>query len=147
MKTINDNAKYEVWLNAEVMHNASREWLSELNFVNDEQLFFDDLVVSYTLQLIDSKHYKDSKELINRLSALQLETKTLIGAVKKHEKELEVMVDGIDQPEEEVRYKEAHRALILEMGDFMKRYKTLKKSLFALIKNIIKEGKQKRLLQ
>ncbi|MBJ6367499.1 hypothetical protein [Snuella sedimenti] len=147
MKKIGNKAKYEVWLSAETMHNASREWLSELNFVKDEQLFLDDLVVAYTLQLIDSKHYKESKHLIEVLSALQVETKNLIETIRAHENGLKVMVDGVDQQEEEAHYKDTHRKLILEVSAFMKRYRALKTKLFALIKNIMKERKQKRLLQ
>ena len=36
--------KYEAWLSPETMHKGSLNWLSELRFAKDEQLFFDDLV-------------------------------------------------------------------------------------------------------
>jgi len=56
------------------------------------------------------------------------------------------MVDGIDQPKEEADYKNEHRRLIVEINDFLKEYRVLKKTLFSLIKNIKKEEKQKRLI-
>ncbi|NNK40881.1 MAG: hypothetical protein HKP45_09540, partial [Winogradskyella sp.] len=61
MSTFNTNPKMVEWLNADEMHDASKKWLSELEFVADEQLFFDDLIKSYTLQLIDSKYFNKSQ--------------------------------------------------------------------------------------
>ena len=52
MKNMYTKANYVEWLSAEVMHEASRKWLSELRFIKDEQLFFDDLINSYTNHLI-----------------------------------------------------------------------------------------------
>jgi len=139
--------KYDVWLSAETMHKHSRKWLSELKFARDEQLFFDDLVKSYTLQLIDSKHFADSKKIIDKLHSLQKETNTLIHTIENHEKGLKVMLDGINELEKEDAYRHKHGKLIIVVSNFLEKYRTLKTKLFSLIKSIIKEGKQKRLLQ
>ena len=148
MKTRKVKAKkYEAWLSTETMHSGSRKWLSELRFAKDEQLFFDDLVKSYTLQLIDSKHFMESKEIVEQLSAQQKETDALINTVVNHEKGLQIMVDGINQLQEENAYKDKHAKLIIKVSQFLENYRALKSQLFTLIKSIIKEGKQKRLLQ
>ena len=147
MKTSSKDIKYVEWLNADVMHNASRNWLSELMFIKDEQLFFDDLIKSYTLQLIDSRYFAKSKKIIDRLSHLQKDTDKLIEKVKKHEIGLKVMVDKIDQLEEEENYKKEHRNLIILVTEFFQMNQSVKKQLFKLIKGIIKEKKQKLLLQ
>ena len=139
--------KYEAWLSTETMHTGSLKWLSELRFAKDEQLFFDDLVKSYTLQLIDSKHFMHSKKIIDQLRTQQKETDVLINTVVNHEKGLEIMVDGINQLKEENAYKDEHGKLIIKVSQFLGNYRTLKTQLFTLIKSIIKEGKQKRLLQ
>lgn len=147
MKTKSKPPKYVAWLSAETMHDASKKWLSELKFAKDEQLFLDDLVKSYTLQLIDSKHFKESRNVIIQLGELQKKTDTLIETIKKHERELKIMVDGIDQIQLEKAYKENHGKLIVKVADFLKAYKKLKTQLFALVKSILKANKQKRLLQ
>ncbi|MEL0456025.1 hypothetical protein WJN01_07295 [Flavobacteriaceae bacterium SZ-1-7] len=147
MKTKEIKLKYQPWLSADIMHEDSLKWLSELNFIKDEQLFFDDLVKSYTLQLIDSKHFAESKKIVSRLSSSQKATNALLEVVKKHEKGLKIMVDGIDQLNEEDGYKNEHVELITRVTKFLENYRTFKTQLFVLIKNIIKEGKQKRLLQ
>jgi len=146
MKATYTNIKYVEWLSAEIMHKNSIEWLSDLEFMKDEQLFFDDLIKSYTLQLIDSKHFKESKRIIDTLSKLQTKTDLLIESVKTHKNDLKIMVDGIDQPKEEEGYKNEHRGLIVEINNFIKDYRILKTELFSLIKNIKKAEKQKRLI-
>lgn len=147
MKTKKGNKKYVEWLNAEDMHDASRNWLSELRFIKDEQRFFEELIKSYTLQLIDSDHFLTSKEIVETLSKLQKKNKAFIEDVKTHENELLIMVDGIDQLEEEETYKNKHRELIVDLSDYFKKYRNLKKRLFKTIEEIMKHDKQKRLLQ
>ncbi|ULC57911.1 hypothetical protein MBM09_08255 [Flaviramulus sp. BrNp1-15] len=147
MKTKKVKVKYDAWLSPEIMHNASRKWLSELEFAKDEELFFDDLVKSYTLQLIDSKHFSESKKIVDRLSKIQKETEKLIEIVKTHEVDLKIMVDGINQLAEEDAYRKEHGKLIIIISEFLEKYRTLKTELFTLVKGVIKEGKQKRLLQ
>ncbi|WP_341215629.1 hypothetical protein [uncultured Wocania sp.] len=147
MKTKSKNPKYVAWLNTETMHNTSKKWLSELEFTKDEQLFFDDLIKSYTLQLIDSKHFTESKNVVNQLVKLKKETDGLIETIKLHERELKIMVDGIDQIELEKAYRDKHGKLIITVSNFLEDYRTLKMRLFALVKGVLKDNKQKRLLQ
>ncbi|MBT8324837.1 MAG: hypothetical protein KJO96_06020 [Winogradskyella sp.] len=147
MSTFNTNPKMVEWLNADEMHDASKKWLSELEFVADEQLFFDDLIKSYTLQLIDSKYFNKSQSIIEALKKIKKRNNLLIEAIKTHESELKIMVDGVDDLPNEERYKKEHRNLIIVVSDFLKDYKVFKTEFFALIKKVIKEAKQKRLLE
>ncbi|MFG6686682.1 hypothetical protein ACGK9U_08880 [Mariniflexile sp. HNIBRBA6329] len=147
MKTKEVKAKHEAWLNAETMHNSSLKWLSELKFAKDEQLFFDDLVKYYTIQLIASKYFNKSKKIVTKLSDLQEKTDSLINTIIEHEKGLKIMVDTINQLDEEEIHKKEHRKLIITVSYFLEKYRAFKAELFSLVKGIIKEGKQKRLLQ
>ena len=147
MKTIHTKAKHTEWLSAEDMHDASRLWLSELQFFKEEQLFLEDLIKSYTLDIIDNNHFEKSKKIVDKLSISVKNTQVLLNAVNTHEKGLSIMVDGIDQIEEEIEYRREHRNLIELIGEFKKRYQSIKKRLFNLIKVVMKEGKQKRLIE
>ncbi len=147
MRTADKRPKYVEWLNADVIHEASRNWLSELRFIKDEQRFFENLIKSYTLQLIDSERFSNSKKLVARLDALQKKNKAFIETVKSHENELLIMVDGLDQLKKEDAYKTKHRALIVDINKYFKTYRSLKKRLFDTIDDIMKHEKQKRLLQ
>lgn len=147
MRVIQTKPKYVAWLSSEEMHNHSKKWLSELEFAKDEQLFFNDLVKSYTLQLIDAKHFKKSKSLIKQLSRLQKGTDKLIQTIKEHGRDLKIMVDGIDQLKEEKAYKKEHEKYTIKVNAFFKAYRSQKSKLFSHIKGIMKENKQKRLLK
>ncbi|WP_439152310.1 hypothetical protein [Winogradskyella sp.] len=146
MKTIHTNARHTEWLSADEMHYESKNWISELEFCKEEQLFFEDLIKSYTLPILDNNHFEESKALINKLSKILKQTQTLINAVKSHEKELSIMVDGVDQIKEETAYRKEHRNLIELISEFKKRYQTIKTKLFDLIKLVMQENKQKHLI-
>ena len=147
MKTTKTEVKYVEWLNAEDMHEASKKWISELSFVKDEQQFFEDLIKSYTLQLLDSQNFPKSKEIVESLNKLQKKNYTLIKMIKTHENKLQIIVDGIDQLKEEKTYKNKHRALILDVSKFLREYRKLKTQLFDIIKVVMKKEKQKHLLR
>jgi hypothetical protein len=146
METQPINTKYVEWLSAEEMHEASRKWLSELNFLKDEHLFFEDLISSFTLQFISKDRYSNSKEIIDAINRSQKENKELIKLVKAHEYALHIMVDGIDQPEKEALYKKEHQELILSINAFTKDFKLIKAQLFDIIKRFKKEEKFQHLL-
>jgi|GEM_PF-301040 len=146
MTTTQMNTKYVEWFSADEMHKHAQGWLSELEFVKDEHLFFEDLVKTYTLQLIETKKFSENKEIIDAINRSQKRNHLLIEAIKVHSNELEIMVDGIDQPKEEESYKKEHRNLIILVSDFLKEYRTLKSQLFSLFEDILKKEKQQRLL-
>ena len=147
MKTTQSKINYVVWLSPEVMHDASRKWLSELEFIKGEQLFFKDLVKSYALQLIDSKHIDESRKVIDQLNKVKKKTTLLVEFIQNHENELKIWEDSIDDSNEEERYKTEHRKLIIDVSKFFQNYRVFKTKLFDLIKEIIKEQRQKRLLK
>jgi hypothetical protein len=146
MKTIQTQARYVEWLSPEDMHNASQEWLSELKFTKDEHLFFEDLITTFTTQLIESGKFSDNKEIIDAINRSEKQNNLLIEAIKIHENELQVMVDGIDQLEEEKAYTKEHSDLIIVIAAFLKEYKSLKTQHFRIIKNIKKEEKLRHLI-
>ncbi len=147
MKNTQTSTKYVEWLSAEEMHAASKEWLSELEFIKDEHLFLDDLIKSYTLQLIEPNKFAGNKEIIDAINNSQKRNNTLIDAVKVHENELHIMVDGVNQTDEEDAYKQGHRDLILKINDFLKYYRSLKIQLFEIIKKIKKDEKIRLLIE
>ncbi|NND11798.1 MAG: hypothetical protein HKN96_11365, partial [Flavobacteriaceae bacterium] len=61
MKTEQTYPRYVEWLSAEEMHNASREWLSELRFMKDEHHFYEDLITSFTMQMLEQDKFPENK--------------------------------------------------------------------------------------
>ncbi len=138
--------KYIKWLNADEMHEGSMRWFSELKFIRDEQFFLNNLVQSFTLQLIDSNLFKDSKKIIAGLQHAEKDIVPLFKKVQAHENQLEIIVDDVDQLKMEKAYLETHKEVQIEMNDYTQRYREIKEQLFKLLTSIMKKDKQKRLL-
>ena len=141
MKTTQKQTRFVEWLSPEEMHYGSQEWLSELQFIKDEHLFFEDLIKSYTLQLISPEKFSHNTEVIDAINRSQKQNNLLIKAIITHKNDLKIMVDGIDQIKEEEAYKKAHRGFIIEVSEYLKYYRLLKTQLFEIIKSIKKEEK------
>ncbi len=146
MKAKLPNVKYIEWRSPEELHEASLNWVSELKFIKDEQHFLDELIENYSLQLISEKTFEKSKKLVNELSQKRKDIDPLLKKIINHLNELTLLVDGIDEPKKEKQYKEDHRLLLVEVSKYLDHYKQMKRKVFELIKNIMKQSKQKRLL-
>ncbi|WP_440068955.1 hypothetical protein [Tenacibaculum discolor] len=142
MKTKKTQLKYVEWLSAEDMHLTSKQWLSELSFLKDEQLFFEDLIRKYIFELITPDQFKKTTKIVESLSDSRKRTEELIKLVEAHERGLEVMVDGVDEMIEEEVYKNEHRRLIVMFSEFLKEYKDLKQTIFTTVKKIAKSEKK-----
>jgi GTP-binding protein EngB required for normal cell division len=145
MKTKQINTNFVKWLSAEEMHNDSKDWLLELKFLNDEYLFFEDLIKWNTLQLIDFQSYSKSKEIIENFSASKNTNDELIKLIQKHENNLQVVVDDVDDLKEEA-YKKEHKTLLILLKNHVLEHRALKLHLFDILKKIKKTEKQKRLI-
>ncbi|MBT8178674.1 MAG: hypothetical protein KJO94_08245 [Eudoraea sp.] len=138
--------RYIEWISPEEMHSATLAWLSELKFIKDEQRFLNGLVKSYTEQLINHKIYDKSKQLVGEILDAENELDRLLKKVQVHENQLEIMIDDVDQPKMEKAYRETHLELLQLMQGYLEDYRDLKTQLFNLLTRVIKQEKQKRLL-
>ena len=138
--------RYIEWFSPAEMHDHSRTWLSHLDFMQHEQEFLNGLITFYMEQLADSRLYNRSKKIINELLDLEKKITALHDVVVKHEAQLEIMLDKIDQPKMESAYRDEHHDLLERMQDYESEYKNVKKSLFTLISEIIRKEKQQHLL-
>ena len=78
MKTTSIHLKYVEWLSAEDMLLMSKQWLSELSFLKDEQLFFEDLIRKYIFELIAPSQFKKTTKIVEALSSSREKTEELI---------------------------------------------------------------------
>jgi hypothetical protein len=143
MMTAKTQFRYLQWISADEMYDESKKWLSELNFIKDEHLFFDDVIKTYTLQLIDKNSFAENKAIADALSKSQKQNDMLLESIKAHKNEIEILLDGIDQLKEEDNLKKEHKNLILLVSDFFYDYKKLKTKLFKVIKDIMKAQKMR----
>lgn len=146
MKTTTITTNYIEWLSAEEMHKQSLAWLSELNFIKDEHLFFEDLIKTFTIELLELQDFSNDKEIVDAINRSEKRTIQFIEAVIAHEKGLQIMVDEIDQPKDEKAYKEEHKKLAIEVNQFLQGYRILKSQVFTIITAVKKEQKYRTLL-
>jgi hypothetical protein len=144
---IKDNThRYIEWIDPEEMHRATVRWLSEVKFMRDEQMFLNNLIKHYTVQLVDSKIFGKSKEIVSKLTDLEKESISLMKKIQAHENRLEIMIDDVDQLELEKAYRDTHRELTSTMDGYKEEYMQIKTRLFDLVSSVLKKEKQKRLL-
>lgn len=146
MKNNSTKYRYVEWLNTEEMHQETKSWLSELKFIRDEQFFLDDLVRSYTLQLIDSAFFNESKQIIEKIRKAEKDLELILKKVQLHETQLKIMMDGVDQLKMEKAYIETHKELINSINEYTRNYRNIKQGLFQTVSALMKKDKQKRLL-
>jgi|SRR5690606_9775167 len=142
MKTKGEKYGYIEWLSAEEMHEASMQWMSELKFVRDEQLFLNDLIKLNTLNLIDDTIFDESKSIIDAISLSEKEVVQLLKKVQSHENLLEIMVNDVDELEMESAYLETHWRLVSEIQKYISDYRKIKTKLFDLISSLLKKNKR-----
>ena len=138
--------RYIEWIDPEEMHRITLLWLSELKFMKDEQFFLNDLIKHYTVQLVDSKIFGKSKEIVSALADLEKEGISLMKKMQAHENKLEIMIDDVAQLEQEKAYRDTHRELTGTMDHYKEDYREIKTGLFKLVSGVLKKEKQKRLL-
>ena len=146
MKATNKSHRYNEWLSPEEMHATSVQWISELKFAKDEQLFLNDLVRNYTLQLVEGDMFEKSKVLVKDLSNTEKEVIILMKKVQVHENQLDIMTDDVNQLPMEKAYIQTHKELLSEIEHYAAEYRELKAKLFSLLTAIMKNQKQHRLL-
>lgn len=145
MKKNNPPFKFVEWSSPDELHEESLLWRSELEFSKDEQQFLNALVKNHTLDLISGDTFNKSKKVISALAKEEKEVSALVARVVKHSNGLEILVDGVDQIKEEAAYKKDHYDLKIEVSRYYENYKQTKREIFELIKQIIKQKKQKQI--
>ena len=146
MKTKKQIYRYLEWKSPEEMHETSLEWISALKFVKDEQLFLNDIVKAYTLQITSLGLLEESRKLVTSITNAEAEVDEILKKVQVHENQLSIMIDDVDQPKMEKAYTETHRDMIFAIDTYLTNYRQLKGSLFQMISKVMKKEKQKRLL-
>lgn len=128
-------ARYLLEAGLDVLHAQTNEWVSEIAFWRDELAFYYVLMLDKTNQWVPENKSSDLNAIENEIVSLSgSDLDELQKAVLEHEKFLNDLLDN--HPENEQVYRTKHRQLAVQVIQFEKRFKYLKKSVFALFKNI-----------
>lgn len=122
----------------EILHEQSNEWLSEIAFWYDEVAFLYSLVVKKTLKSVPLNARSIIEKTESELTKLTGgELDELKFSIEQHEKFLLSVIERKDITNEEL-YRDRHHQLTLQMEDFERRFKFLKKDVFKLVELVVK---------
>lgn len=127
------------------LHNDSMLWISEINFINDEVRFLEHLLSAKYIDCLAAGLYKKIEELVHKLK----EQKKVGDTLKIVTKEQEVILTDLIKRNNVLSNKnflENHKKLELEVSYYIKKYKRLKKQIFDIVENVMKQKVQKKLI-
>lgn len=91
MKT--DEGKHTEWLSVERMREISKNWLSDLNFIKDEQLFLEELITSHTQKILEEHSLIRTQNATTALYRTKRGSEKLITQIVQHEFDLKLMIE------------------------------------------------------
>lgn len=126
------------------MHSDSTDWLSEMDFMDDEVEFFSEMLRNYFMALA-IKDFEHEKLLIRNRQTLANEIELMKQRITEHHEHLVELID-MAHPESKERDLEAeHIELAKAFRKLRKECIAYKKDLYAQVSGVIKEQKQKSL--
>lgn len=129
---------------AQVFHRDAEDWLSEIDFMEDEMAFFGELLRNYFMALAE-KDFDEEKTLIKHRRMIATELDLMRQRIREHHRHLTTLLDE-SHPESKERALEAeHYEVATGFKDLRKEFNAYKRDLFRNIGQVLKEQKQKRL--
>ncbi|REE81606.1 hypothetical protein BX611_1141 [Lutibacter oceani] len=128
----------------EELHNDSKIWLSEIDFINFEIRFLEHLLSSKYIDYLDAGLYDRIEEFTKQLFSKKADGIELKEVILEHEK---ILSDLIDQNcvTSNKNYLATHNNLALEINTFISKYKYLKMQIFEVVEKVMKKKEQKKL--
>jgi len=127
----------------EELHHDSRNWLSEIEFINYEMTFLNKLLSSNYIDLLDSGYDKHIKELVNKIIIEKKSGNALSKLILEHEKVLSDLIQT-NSVTSNKNYLETHKKFEIEIIIFLGRYKELKMEIFKIIERTMRKKGQKK---
>lgn len=129
---------------ARVMHQDANDWLSEMEFMDDEMAFFAEMLRNYFLALA-VKDFEQEKLLLKERKIIANEIILMKQRVTEHHDHLITLVDSAHPEAKERALESEHFEVARAVRKVRKEFMDYKKSLFKEVSEVIKEQKQKSL--
>ncbi|MEZ2414619.1 hypothetical protein ACA086_06600 [Muriicola sp. E247] len=126
----------------DVLHQESREWISQLDFTADEIGFFDHLLHSYVFEPDTPALFETLQGHQKDMVVSKKKCKVLRQALQEHENKmsglLEISSDTLD-----AAYKKQHMTLKHQMEGCMAHFQDLKANIFSYGQKVLKKRHRK----
>ena len=127
------------------LHDQSVQWINEIQFMTDEQAFLEHLLSSHFLELSSSKLYETTKRLIRKLKEVESLGNDLMDRIQLHNKHVGTIIENFNK-EYQVNVDREHQSIKKDLDSYLLKFRYIKKKIFGIIKSIMKEHKQKLLI-
>ena len=127
------------------LHDQSVQWINEIQFMTDEQVFLEHLLSSHFLELSSSKLYETTKRLIRKLKEVESLGNDLMDKIQLHNKHVGTIIENFNK-EYQVNVDREHQSIKKDLDSYLLKFRYIKKKIFGIIKSIMKEHKQKLLI-
>jgi hypothetical protein len=128
------------------LHDQSVEWINEIQFMADEQIFLEHLLSSHFLELSSSKLYETTKKLIRKLKEVETIGNALMDKIQLYNSHLGNIIENFNE-EKELTIDREHIAIKKDIDDYLLKFRYVKKKIFGIIKEILKDHKKKLLIK
>lgn len=128
--------------NSDELHADSRNWLSEIKFINYEIKFLNNLLSSNYIDLLGSGYDDVIGDLVKKIAIEKKSGKELRKLILKHELILADLIKT-NSVTSNTNFLETHKKFEIEFNIYSRRYKVLKKEIFKMIERIMKKKRQK----
>lgn len=144
MKTQNKKDWLEREKSIEELHYNSTEWISEIDFINDEIRFLIHLLSSKYIDYLEAGLSKRIEIFSKKLLKEKTAGKTLRDLIYKHEIVLANLIET-NSDASTMNYLDTYKKLEIEVETYFKKYKNLKKRIFEVVEKVMKRKNQKKL--
>jgi len=128
----------------EELHDNSKNWLSEILFVNDELRFLDHLLGSNYIDFLEFGLNNKIEKLVKSIKEEKKIGAALNKLIQDHERILSDLIVK-DSVTGNANYMDVHKKLEFEMILYNKKYKKLKRQIFEVVENVMEKKAQKKL--
>jgi hypothetical protein len=127
------------------LHDQSVEWINEIQFMSDEQVFLEHLLSAHFLDLSSPKLLDTTQKLIRKLKEVGTLGNDLMDKIQLHNKHLGVLIESAKKLTE-VDLEMEHKSIKKDLDNYVLKFRYVKKKIFNIIKEIMKVQKRKLLI-
>lgn len=128
------------------LHDQTIQWINEIQFMDDEQIFLEHLLSSHFLELSSPKLYETTKKLIRKLKEIETTGNDLMNKIQMHNSHLGKIIENFNE-DDQLNIDREHIAIKKDLEDYILKFRYVKKKIFGIIKQILKDHKQKLLIK
>ena len=126
------------------LHCKTHVWISEINFIKQEQNFLKELLTEHIIGFCDTENYSKAKLYINCINQEMVISDFLLKTIKEHKVNLALLLENIYLKKEDV-FRKNNVFIKKEVGNFIDNFKCIKEQVFDLVLLILKIEKNNKL--